>query len=143
MASVIRGPYDPVERVVVESGKDGKTRQEFKRECDINTIMARAARTGEMPVNRNPGLYGDFSTVGDFQSAQELLKDATDQFNGLPSTVRERFRNNPVEMLAFVSDKNNREEAVKLGLVKPVAEPPGPVKVEVINAVSAGDPKPA
>lgn len=97
--------------------EEGRTHQEFKSECDINHIMERAVRTGNFPPDVKVGRYGDFSEAGDFQDAQELLAVAQGQFAGLPSKVRERFKNDPARFLAWVEEKDNLEEAHELGLL--------------------------
>ena len=41
-------------------------------------------------------------------------------FDSLPSSLRERFSNDPSRLLAFVDDESNFDEAVKLGLLSPL-----------------------
>lgn len=98
-------------------------RQSEQEGCDIN-IMLR--RYGVIPVpapSANVGLYGDFSEVGDYLDAQMRLKTAREQFESLPSQVRERFRNNPAEFLTFIADKSNKAQAQAWGLLKDVDKP--------------------
>ena len=38
-------------------------------------------------------------------------------FDNLPSDVRNRFNNNPAQLLDFVADPENKEEAIELGLL--------------------------
>lgn len=125
----------------------GLTKQEFKEECDINCLMERYA--GVPPPGARAGLYGDFSTVGDFQEAQERYLSALAQFEALPSKVRERFANNPAALLAAVdlssADESVRVELQELGVLNkpapppappaepPVVVPPGTVKVETVK----------
>lgn len=97
--------------------EEGRTHQEFKDECDINRIMAKALSTGQFPPNIAVGRYGDFSDTDDFQAAQELLKRAQGQFEALPSRVRERFKNDPAQFLAWVERKDNLAEAQELGIL--------------------------
>lgn len=99
------------------------TKQCFAADADINTIMDRYAKTGYMidpSVNptRKPQ-FGDFSDVPTYQEAQQILIDAEEQFSALPSKIRERFENDPVNLLDFMSNPANYEEAVKLGIVEP------------------------
>lgn len=96
---------------------EGKTKQEFKDECDINVLMRRYLSSGNFPVGLPLGRYGDFSNVGDFQDAQQVIKTATEQFAGLPSKIRDRFKNNPAEFLAWVGKVENLDEAHSLGLL--------------------------
>lgn len=112
------------------------TQQEFKGECDINRIMKKAVVTGVLP-SVGGGRFGDFSDVGDFQSAQNRLLEAEELFESLPSGVRDRFRNDVGSLLEFVSKEENLAEARKLGLVAPEVVPAGPVKVEVVAPVAA------
>lgn len=73
--------------------------------------------------SRNP-TYGDFTTLDDFQTAQNQIAEANSQFAELPSRIRERFSNSPKALVAFLSDETNLLEAVELGLVAaPPSEP--------------------
>ena len=98
------------------------TQQQFKDECDTNVIIDRYTKTGVIPeelVNASAGVYGDFSGVGDYMDMQNKLIAARESFDALPSKVRSRFNDNPAELIAFVNDGNNYDEAVKLGIVSP------------------------
>lgn len=96
---------------------EGKTKQEFRDECDINVLMKRYQETGSLEhVQRREALYADVSST-DFQTAMDILADANTAFNELPSHIRDRFNNDPKQMLAFVEDDANLEEAAQLGLL--------------------------
>jgi len=105
----------------VMNDEPSMAQQHFKDECDINQIMARYQRTGIL--TENPGssrpLFGDFSDVSDFQSAQNAILDVHDSFMSLPSSIRARFDNDPGLLLDFLSEEVNRNEAISLGLVNP------------------------
>lgn len=112
-----------------------RTHQEFKDECDINSIMARFHATGVLPSPwKSPpqAIWGDLATVPDYFEAQQLLLKAKSAFASLSSKVRERFANDPANLLAFVQDDANMDEAISLGLVPkpppPAAPPPSPPK---------------
>lgn len=92
------------------------THQNFKDDCDINTIVKRFGVTGQLPQVSAPQ-YGDFTGVEDYRTALHAVMEAEDRFMMLPATVRERFHNNPQELLEFCADRSNIEEAKKLGLV--------------------------
>lgn len=95
--------------------------QHFKNDADINTIMARYNKTGFLVDPLNPGTarpqYGDFADLTDYQTAQNIIAHSIQAFETLPAAMRKRFNNDPAEMLAFLENESNREEAVKLGLV--------------------------
>lgn len=102
------------------------TKQSFKDECDINTIMSRYQSTGELPdLALVAPQYLD-ATGMDFQVMQNKLVEAQNLFDALPSAVRNRFANDPGEFLAFVSDISNRDELKKMGLLNESYEPPAP-----------------
>ena len=103
------------------------TQQQFKSECDINCIMQRYAKTGllvdpTIQSNRKP-IFGDFSAEFDYQSTQNMIVSANQQFAELSATLRKRFHNNPAELLEFLGNEENRDEAVKLGLINAPVEP--------------------
>lgn len=127
MATLIRHLYDGRDKAVrldCSTDKD-MCKQEFKDECDINMIMARYQRFGVLPPPGSEGRYGDFSQVGDLLDAQIRVQRASQMFDSLPSKVRDRFANNPLNLLSFVSDSKNRAEAISLGLIPAPVEPEG------------------
>lgn len=95
------------------------TKQSFKDECDINTIMARYLATGEMPsISDIPPQFLDVSSGYDYQDMQNKLVEARQMFEALPSAVRNRFANNPAEFISFCSDPKNKTELSNMGLLK-------------------------
>lgn len=100
----------------------GRTKQEFVKECDINFIMQKYTRTGVLPelIKTDPK-YGDFSSAPDFREAQDIIAHANEQFAALSSRQRERFGNDPARFLEFVADGENSDEMAKLGFMKPEA----------------------
>lgn len=131
--------YDPVlssraVRVDTSVSPD-KAKQSFKDECDINTIVGRFMKTGQVPASAKAPMYGDFNGVNDFQTAMNAVIAAEEAFMEFPSDVRKRFANDPQMMMEFVADPDNKDEAIKLGLIPkpkaPAPEPP-PMKVHVV-----------
>jgi phage internal scaffolding protein len=97
--------------------------QQFREECDINTIMERFGRTGELIAPIRMPQYGDFDGVNDYHSAMNAIVEAQTAFDALPAKVRARFGNDPAEFLDFVYNEENRDEAIRLGLVEAVIQP--------------------
>lgn len=99
----------------------GRTRQEFVKDCDLNRIVDKYTKTGVLPFQGREklGIYADVSELPDYKSALDFVMSARDSFAELNPNIRKRFHNNPQELLEFLSDSNNDEEARKLGLVKP------------------------
>lgn len=100
----------------------GRTKQEFKKECDIHTILDKMKRTGVMPEMREPvqANYGDFSDVIEYQEGLNVVVKAREAFDSLDAKTRGRFGNDPANMVAFCANDENYDEARKLGLLKPL-----------------------
>ena len=95
--------------------KDSKVQPQFAFECDINNIVKGIAQpTCVRPVDT----VGKLKVFSPDLYEQGLLKRAEvdNLFMQLPSDVRKRFKNNPAELLKFVSDDKNIDEGIKLGI---------------------------
>jgi phage internal scaffolding protein len=112
-------------RVSINEFPPTKTKQAHKEECDINVILKKFQQTGIAPQNSATPRYGDFSDVEDYQSALHAVMNANESFMALPSSIRKRFDNDPTNLLAFLSNPKNLDEAITLGLIeKPATEAP-------------------
>lgn len=121
--------------------KPSLTRQEFKDECDIQTLIRRFGRTQEgldalLDVQRSTerAQFGDVSAIPSYQAVNNMLIDSKASFMRLPHEVRARFNNDPVSFVDFVSNPENLDECRKLGLAKPleaVSDVSSDVKSEV------------
>lgn len=105
-------------------GTESRTQQQFAEEADINTIVRRFGLTGQMPENIGFPEYGDFSEVHDYQTSLNILREADEAFLRIPAEIRARFANDPQQLLEFLHDGNNRDEALKLGLIPKPPEKP-------------------
>lgn len=100
------------------------TQQSDLKDSDINIIMAKYVQTGQLPkINSERPEGGDYTQVGDYREMLDKLKETKAQFDALPAHIRKRFGNDPANMLEFVGNADNKEEAAKLGLLK---EPEAP-----------------
>jgi phage internal scaffolding protein len=98
------------------------TIQSEKDACDVNKIVEKCRRTGMMSnVRTDEPRYGDFSTAVDYHDSVFRAQEAQEEFMTLPASLRARFSNDPGQLIDFLSDPNNRLEAINLGLV---ASPP-------------------
>ena len=109
------------------------TKSEFKDECDINNVVARALRTGVLPGIDRQALYGDFSQVTDYATAQVKIAEAKQSFEQLPSDIKEQFDNDVTKLLDWIDNPDNEEEAIKLGLL------PGEVSSEANENTTVDD----
>lgn len=105
----------------------GRTQQCFKQQCDVTNIIRQYDKTGLIThVNQAKAMYGDYTEVNEYQDALNLVIDAQDAFDSLPSAIRARFGHDPGAFFEFATNPENSEEMVKLGLATPSlsAEPP-------------------
>lgn len=120
----VRNPYnydvdDASDETALHCRDEHRTEQEHMEEADINYVAERFMRTGEAPQLLNLPTAGDFEGIFDFQTAMNTIAQAREEFMSLPAKVRTRFGNDPAQLLEFVHDKDNYEEAVKLGFIPP------------------------
>jgi len=125
----LRTPYNyDADKVSDETGlscpEPTLAQQNFKDETDINYIVRQFGLTGELPGKPLSPQYGDFTGVLDYHSAVNAVLAAEDSFMELPAQMRSRFDNDPAKLIDFLNNEENREEAIKLGLVaaKPISE---------------------
>lgn len=127
-------PHDS-EAVVLDGGR---TKQEFRDECDLNVLMKRYERTGVLPNARvGAPQYVDCTVFQDFQSSMQIVHDAERMFMALPARVRLEFENDPSRFVEFCSDPANKDRLIELGLAQAPEKPADPVKVEVVNPLPA------
>lgn len=87
-------------------------------ETDINQLVYRS-RMRELSGESN-AFYVDSSVLtgaDDYHSAMNRICAVNDSFSELPSSLRNRFNNDPSQMLSFLEDPANIEEGVSLGLL--------------------------
>ena len=115
-------------RVLASVGKRSLTKQSHKKETDINFLMKRYQKTGQVPAssNRRP-MHGYFPAV-DFMEAVSLVESAREMFSELPSDVRANFDNDPAALLAFVEDPANADRFAEMGLKEAQAAEDVPVQ---------------
>ncbi len=100
---------------------DGRTKQSFKNETDIEKIMARADVTGTIShLAKYEGVYADFSDF-DFHKQNNMLSRGREIFADLPAEVRKEFNQSPAAFFEFVNDPKNIEDL--RNKLPPLAEP--------------------
>lgn len=107
--------FSPSERVVSPVGEE-PAQQQFKDDCDINSIMRRFQKTGALDhVAAHQPRYGVASPF-DYHQAMNIITEAQSMFADLPSSLRRRFNGDPAQLLEFVQNPDNAVEAHELGL---------------------------
>lgn len=117
--------YGPKLKVAITFPAEGRTKQSFKDECDINKIMAKFQTTGLIEfVNQNQGRYLDCTGV-DYQEAMLTVANANSMFQSLPSGIRAYFENDPALFVDFASNPENLPQMHEMGLTSPDYKPGG------------------
>lgn len=105
-------------------GQKSMTEQHHKKACDVNNILKKYKATGNPElIAKARGFYADVSSGVDYHEALNKLHEIDNIFGTLNSDVRKRFSNDPAELLSFLGDSSNREEAETLGLIEKAPEP--------------------
>lgn len=122
--SLARSKFSPRNPVGVDcTGDEVHTKQSMRDQCDINVLMARYLKSGNIDhVTKYQGVYGVVEPVT-FMEAMLTVAKGKEVFADMPSEVRKRFANDPTEFLKFVSSPGNELEMEKLGLTKPKPVP--------------------
>lgn len=127
MPKIITQRENGTRRVQFKCEGKSRTEQSHRERVNINTIMRKAHATGFIPSGNKLANYGDFTNVTDFQDAQNRIADAYADFLALPSAVRNKFDNDPGKLITFISDENNLQQAIEMGILP---KPPKPPKIE-------------
>lgn len=149
MAEKLRSAYIPHKPVRAVAVGPSMTKQSMADESNINLIMARYVKTGIIEHVKEYGAhYADMPSLTDFHEAMNLVTEAQQMFDELPAETRSDFRNDPAEFLDFVTNPENHEAMVEMGLAHP-REPPAqdtvpevPETPETPPAAPQGDPDP-
>lgn len=106
----------PLPSITIQSPKD---------DSDINQIMEKFQRTGLIEHVQKSARYENLPDVIEFHEAMNIVLEAEKSFEGLPSTVRREFDNDPAKFLAFIDDPANVDRMAALGLLNapPAAAP--------------------
>lgn len=99
-----------------------KTKQKVGVEHDINKIVAKFKKTGQLPVLQDRlGQFVDTISIGDYQTCLEKIRTAQELFESYPSAIRRKFDNDSTKFLAYCDElKSNPKlinDAENLGLI--------------------------
>lgn len=107
--------------VSLNCGEQKITDDTFKNECDINYIMKKYQQTGVLPHTADKmAQYLDVSDVPSLEQAYEQIQQAQELFMELPSALRKRLNNDPRNLVDYISDPENKQELIKLGVLNQI-----------------------
>lgn len=119
MAKVLkyRKAYEERERVQLDASEPVITEQHHAQEVTNQAIIAKYVKTGIVNhVAAATAEYGDFTSENEYDQALNLVLKAKENFDQLPSEVRQKFDNNPGKFFEFATDPKNQDEMVDMGL---------------------------
>ena len=111
---------------------DGRTKQAFKDQCDINKMLKKAQQKGSLAhIQKYPELaYGEFDGEFDLLTAHKRINRANEIFGELPSEIRSEFNNNALKFVTWAANPDNNSRLAEL--LPAIAEPgtyfPNPVQ---------------
>lgn len=111
--------YNPPPHAGTAPKGESMTQAHMANDCDLNEIMARAKR-GVIPsvlFQQKSPWYGDFTDGLSYHEIKNVLIETEKAFMELDPKLRERFGNDAAQLIAFIDDEGNREEAIALGLI--------------------------
>lgn len=116
---------DGSRRVYTVNEQPSKTDQSQAPACDVNNIMAKYKKTGQIThLARKQGVYADVSQISDLQTAIEQVQSANNAFMSIPAELRAKLNNDPVKFIEYLQDPSNDEESIKYGLKTPKQSQP-------------------
>lgn len=153
MTSQFRMPYDEAaQRKVslssaVETGTETPVVQSAAGSVDVNEMIRRFTRSGEMPRGAVEAVYGDYSDAVTYHEAVQRLRSAAESFDRLPSASRRVFENSPERLLVAVEaaaggDVEAREALAAAGLLRDPVAIAGPSEPAVVVAPAVSAPAP-
>lgn len=101
-----------------------RAQQQFREECDINTIVKQFGLTGQLPQNLRMPIQEEFVETMDYQSSLNKLIEADKAFMELPADIRKQFQNDAGAFVDFVSNAENVEKCREWGLAMPARKEP-------------------
>lgn len=131
-------------RVATYNSEPTRTQQQYKDQVNINNIMDRYKKTGTIAHIRNAasGTYMDLTEIPDLQGSLMQIKKAELAFLEIPAQVRLKFNNDPSQLITYLKDSKNHDEAIQLGLMVKRDEPnPKPNDATQPPASQASDKK--
>lgn len=119
--------YRPHPRVSLDCGTDLITKQSHKAECDIHNILSQFQRTGILNhIQQRRPEFMDLPDSLDYQTSLNILLEAREAFEALPSSVRAHFANDPGQFLAAFSDPSQEAYLRDHGFLNPKEGPSAP-----------------
>lgn len=107
-------------RHITSTGDVLVTKQSFKQECDIQSILKQYQKTGVIThVQNSRPTYADLPSNLDYQQSMNTLIIAREAFAGLPAKIRDHYGNDPERFLGAFYDPEQADYLREVGLLRP------------------------
>lgn len=129
----LKAPYERT-RIKTAPCTDRKTRcvQSEAKAADINNIVAKAVETGQLPARMSKKPLEKFPPEMTYQDALDKVNHAREAFEQLPALTRDKFKNDPANLLhALENPKENLELLLEAQVLEEVKEVIDPVVAEL------------
>lgn len=128
---------DEARKIADPSGRQNQgAKQSFADDCDINVIIARGQRAGQIgqAPQLGPENFPDLAGPQSFLEALEIVEKAEQTFLALPAAVRAECQNRPD---IFLEKAQDAAWAAKHGLVEAKPSPASPEPAQAPQPPSA------
>lgn len=127
--------------VYLNTGDESTVEQSHRDQTDVNLIVKTYQRTGQAPQMawRQPQ-FGDFSIAVALEDAFNMVREAREAFETLPSAVRALAGNSPTTLLEMLADEGAMAALVKVGLQVTEKKPEEPEGGQNPTPQEAGGP---
>lgn len=117
-----------------------QTKTSFASDCDINVIVARFLKTGQLPQAVVPPAYMDTTQVPVGTDALMAIRTAQQAFEQLPLALRREIGHDPRALEPWLKDPSNEDRARKFGLLVDAIPANGTPIPKAGEAAGAGAP---
>lgn len=94
-----------------DSYTDGRTKQAFKDQTDINKLLVRAQQGDSIShLAKHGAMYGDFTDIDDLLTAHNRLERGNQIFRSLPGEIKREFNQSAREFFNYVNDPANADK---------------------------------
>lgn len=137
--------YTPPKLPGFSSDQPSKVQEQFADACQTDTIIRKYNMMGVNPfIAAGGSQYLDTTQIPSFVAAQNAQVKVKEYFEGLPSDIRLKFNNDPMQFAEVVSDTRNAEYLREIGVLAPLpAEQEGEKESASSGDISEKAPQPS
>lgn len=106
---------------VVKVCKGGRTEQQHMHRTNMNSLVSKYYKDSPYSSTARAHISAEplkvFTDGNDFLNHHKRVAQAKTYFNGLPVRIRNRFHNDVMQLIDFMSNKENILDCIEMGLV--------------------------